>query len=162
MADMRKEISERFKKCRNKEKISARRLAHVLVSEETLKGYADDSIRQKIGKIERGTTDPEPIILKAYCKHFGVTSDYLLGIRDVKTTNEDIAMIGNNLPDKSVTITTDRYVDFLHMEKGREIILKTLKRERTISVTLLCACLGGEEADKLYEEFAKELEDTNE
>lgn len=93
MADMRKEISERFKKCRKEEKISARKLAHVLVSEETLKDYTDDSIRQKIGKIERGTTDPEPIILKAYCKHFGVTSDFLLGIRDVKTTNEDIAMI---------------------------------------------------------------------
>lgn len=71
-------------------------------------------------------------------------------------------IIGNNLPDKSVTITTDKYADYLHMEKGREIILKTLKRDRTISVTLLCACLGGEEADKLYEEFSKELEDTNE
>lgn len=71
-------------------------------------------------------------------------------------------IIGNNLPDKSVTITTDKYADYLHMEKGREIILKTLKRDRTISTSLLCACLGGEEADKLYEEFAKELEDTNE
>ena len=90
---MREKISERFIECRNRENISARKLARILVSEETLKGYTDDSIRQIIGKIERGTTDPNPIIIKAYCKHFNTTSDYLLGIRNVKTTNEDIAMI---------------------------------------------------------------------
>ena len=49
-----------------------------------------------ISKIETNKKIPptkSPEVIKAYCEHFGVTSDFLLGLRDVKTTNEDIAMI---------------------------------------------------------------------
>lgn len=49
-----------------------------------------------ISKLENQQKDPpttSPDVIKAYATHFNVTADYLLGIRDIKTVDENIAMI---------------------------------------------------------------------
>lgn len=49
-----------------------------------------------ISKIENSKKNPptkSPTILKAYADYFNVTTDYLLGIRDTKQADENIAMI---------------------------------------------------------------------
>lgn len=49
-----------------------------------------------ISKLENQQKEPpttSPDVIKAYATHFNVTADYLLGIRDIKTVDENIAMI---------------------------------------------------------------------
>lgn len=51
-----------------------------------------------ISKLENSKKEPPSTsieVLKAYAKHFNVTADYLLGIRDTKTVDENIVMICN-------------------------------------------------------------------
>lgn len=51
-----------------------------------------------ISKLENSKKEPPSTsieVLKAYAKHFNVTADYLLGIRDTKTVDENITMICN-------------------------------------------------------------------
>lgn len=88
-------IANRFKECRNKEGVSQKKLAELLCQNELKDlNYSESSIRQVIRKIEEEEKYYPPLhILKAYCKRYNTTSDYLLGIRDVSTTDEDIAMI---------------------------------------------------------------------
>lgn len=48
-----------------------------------------------ISKIETKTVIPPTTsldVLKAYAHHFNVTTDYLLGLRDTQTIDENIAM----------------------------------------------------------------------
>lgn len=49
-----------------------------------------------ISKLENQQKEPpttSPDVIKAYATHFNVTADYLLGIRDTKSIDENIAMI---------------------------------------------------------------------
>lgn len=86
-------ISERFLNLRLDEEPNLSQFAKKLAINE-LDGKSITAVRQAIMKVENGDQAmPSLYLIKAYCKHFGVTSDYLLGLRNVKTTNEDIAMI---------------------------------------------------------------------
>lgn len=87
-------ISKRFLNVRLDEEPNLSLFAKNL-SENELKGKSFTAIRQAIMKVENGDQTMPPLyLIEAYCKHFNyVTSDYLLGIRDVSTTDEDVAMI---------------------------------------------------------------------
>lgn len=52
--------------------------------------------QSSISKLEKSKNNPptkSPSVLKAYSEHFNVTTDYLLGFRNTKIVDENIAMI---------------------------------------------------------------------
>lgn len=86
-ADLRKS-----KKDKNGKDMPIRQLANEL-SNEYIKEYKADIIRQEIGKVENKDKFPQLFLIDGYSKYFHVTSDYLLGLRDTKPVDENIAMI---------------------------------------------------------------------
>lgn len=63
---------------------------------EAFKKQGNPVSQSMISKIENSKKNPptkSPTILKAYADYFNVTTDYLLGIRDTKQADENIAMI---------------------------------------------------------------------
>lgn len=94
-----KPISERFANLRKSKKdihgkdMPIKKLAEELTNEKYVEDYTADIIRQEIGKVENKGKFPQLFLIKGYCKYFNVTSDYLLGIRDTKPVDENIAMI---------------------------------------------------------------------
>lgn len=107
-----KTIGERFTDLRKSKKdkhgkdMPTIQLARELSNEKYIKGYAADVIRQEIGKVENNGKFPQLFLIKGYCKYFNVTSDYLLGIRDTKPIDENIAMINKvtGLSDEAIQI----------------------------------------------------------
>lgn len=65
--------------------------------------------RQTIGRIEKETQSPSAEILKAYCKYFNVTSDYLLGLNPSRKKDISYSSIGEflGLSDKSIDTIKD-------------------------------------------------------
>lgn len=94
-----KTISERFKDLRTSKKdthgkdMPIQQLAKELANEKYIKDYSIDVIRQEIGKVESKGKFPQLFLIDGYSKYFHVTSDYLLGLRDTKPVDENIAMI---------------------------------------------------------------------
>ena len=86
-ADLRK-----TKKDKNGKDMPIRQLANEL-SNKYIKEYKADIIRQEIGKVENKDKFPQLFLIDGYSKYFHVTSDYLLGLRDTKPVDENIAMI---------------------------------------------------------------------
>lgn len=67
-------------------------LAQELLDKKCITNYSVDIIRQEIGKTEKGKF-PQPFLIEGYSKYFNVTSDFLLGLRETKSVDENIAMI---------------------------------------------------------------------
>lgn len=94
-----KTIGERFADLRKSKKdnrgkdMPVIQLAQELSNKKHIKDYEVDVIRQEIGKVENKGKFPQLFLIKGYCGYFKVTSDYLLGIRDTKPVDENIAMI---------------------------------------------------------------------
>lgn len=76
-----------------------------------------------ISKLETSTKEPPTKsfeVIKAYSEHFKVTSDYLLGLRDIPTVNENVVMIYKytGLNEKSIEtlkiLKRSEYIDVLN------------------------------------------------
>lgn len=97
-----KPIGERFAELRKSKtdehgkEMPIIQLARELSNEKYIKDYKKDIIRQEIGKVENKGKFPQLFLIKGYCEYFNVTSDYLLGIRNSKPVDEDIAMISKS------------------------------------------------------------------
>lgn len=94
-----KTIGERFTDLRKTKKdihgkdMPIQQLAKELANEEYIRDYKSDVIRQEIGKVESKGKFPQLFLIEGYSKYFHVTSDYLLGLRNTKPIDENIAMI---------------------------------------------------------------------
>ena len=105
-------ISERFTDLRKSKKdkygknIPVFQLAQELSDKKYIENYTTDVIRQEIGKVENKGKFPQLFLIEGYSKYFKVTSDYLLGIREARTVDENIAMISKTtgLSDDSINI----------------------------------------------------------
>ena len=105
-------ISERFTDLRKSKKdkygknIPVFQLAQELSDKKYIENYTTDVIRQEIGKVENKGKFPQLFLIEGYSKYFKVTSDYLLGIRESRTVDENIAMISKTtgLSDDSINI----------------------------------------------------------
>ena len=103
-------VSKRFIELRESQKdehgkpMPVIQLAHELLAQKFIVNYESDVIRQEIGKVERKGKFPQLFLIEGYCKYFKVTSDFLLGIRDTKVVDENIAMINKTtgLSDTSI------------------------------------------------------------
>lgn len=94
-----KTIGERFAALRKTKKdihgkdMPIQQLAKELANEDYIRDYKSDVIRQEIGKVESKGKFPQLFLIEGYSKYFHVTSDYLLGLRNTKPIDENIAMI---------------------------------------------------------------------
>ena len=69
------------------------KLGRKLMTQDELAKILDID-RNRIQQLETSPkVIPKENELRAYCKYFNTTSDYLLNIRDTKAVNENIAMI---------------------------------------------------------------------
>ncbi|MCM1237468.1 MAG: hypothetical protein NC489_45965 [Ruminococcus flavefaciens] len=97
-----KTIGERFAELRKSKKdahgkeMPVFQLARELVDGKYIENYEINVIRQEIGKVENKGKFPQLFLIKGYCGYFNVTSDYLLGLRNSKPVDEDIAMISKS------------------------------------------------------------------
>ena len=92
-------IGKRFKDLRTSQKdkygkeLPGLQMAQKLVDNQCIENYSADVIRQEISKVEKEGKFPQLYLIEGYCKYFNVTSDYLLGLRETKTVDENLAMI---------------------------------------------------------------------
>lgn len=113
-------------------KMTAKELADIF----TKRGY-DTLTHSAIRKIETNKREVSIHELKGYCEVFNTTSDYLLGIRDTKPVDENIAMIGK------VTGLNDTSIECLKCLSSNDTeihalsILNTLMRNKEIFTALL-------------------------
>lgn len=93
-------ISKRFTDLRKSKKdkygkdMPVLQLARELLENQCIINYKADVIRQEISKVEKEGKVPQLFLIAGYSKYFSVTSDYLLGLRNTKTIDENTAMIG--------------------------------------------------------------------
>lgn len=96
--DKRETIGKRFEDLRTSQtdkygkELPVIQMAQKLIDTQCITNYSADVIRQEISKVEKGKF-PQLYLIKGYSKYFNVTSDYLLGLRETKTVDENIAMI---------------------------------------------------------------------
>ncbi len=111
-------IGERFAILRKTKKdthgkdMPIQQLAKELANEGYIKDYDFDVIRQEIGKVESKGKFPQLFLIEGYSKYFNVTADYLLGLRDTKLIDENIAMINR------ITGLSDDSINTLKKVKG--------------------------------------------
>lgn len=76
--------------------------------------------RYRVADIERGKTTPTIEDIKIISKEFNISSDYLLGISDVQSTDTDVKMICE------YTGLSEYSVDVLRFFNGHDMICKTI------------------------------------
>lgn len=104
-------IGKRFKNLRTSQKdkhgkeLPGIQMAQKLIDTQCVTNYSVNVIRQEISKVEKGKF-PQLYLIEGYSKYFNVTSDYLLGLRETKTIDENIAMISKvtGLTDESIEV----------------------------------------------------------
>lgn len=64
-------------------------------------------------------------------------------------------ILGNIIEDKFVSIPIEDYDEYKMLLKGRQIIVDTFDRDRSVSALLLLSCLGGEKASRMYAELVR-------
>lgn len=93
-------LNEKIKTLRNKEGISQQELSRLI-----------GTSKSTIGLYETGETFPNAENIKKLAEHFNVSSDYLLGLTDVPTTDTTIQAICNR------TGLSDDFVSYLETHK---------------------------------------------
>lgn len=125
--------------------------------------------RNKINRIENGTQKPDVDLLIAYSTVFNVSIDYLLGVSNVASIDENLQMIGKvtGLTDTSIKMLKqykDLYLDTLNYLIESNALHKLIK---TIVIDAPLNAFHGEKSDFLshneyivlrnIEEILKEL-----
>lgn len=121
-------IGERFKNLRTSQKdkhgkeLPGIQMAQKLIDTQCVTNYSVNVIRQEISKVEKGKF-PQLYLIEGYSKYFNVTSDYLLGLRETKTVDENIAMISKvtGLTEESIEI-----LKALRKGNGMDLFFNTL------------------------------------
>lgn len=97
----------RFREFRKNTETDAKRMLTALELSEEFKSKGYYVSRDRIAALEtKCNVIPNRDDLEAYCQYFNTTSDYLLGIRDTKPIDENIAMINKvtGLSDEAIQI----------------------------------------------------------
>lgn len=87
-------MGERLRLARKKNKMSQEEVAEKL-----------NIARSNISKYEHDKLEPNIHTIKQFCKLYGVTADYLLGIESKEGQNIIIENIGNNSPQANISIS---------------------------------------------------------
>lgn len=101
------ENNYKFRDLRESTETDAKRMMTALELSEEFKRKGYYVSRNRIAALEtKCNVIPNREDLEAYCQYFNTTSDYLLGIRNTKPVDENIAMINKvtGLSDKSIQI----------------------------------------------------------
>lgn len=138
-------ISERFTNLRKSQKdkhgkdMPVAQLAQELLESQCITNYTIDVIRQEIGKVEKKNKFPQLFLIEGYSKYFNVTSDYLLGLRETKAIDENIAMINKatGLNEKSINTLISLRKTY-RFEKDLEILNYIMSDARTFGDFLGC------------------------
>ncbi len=121
-------IGKRFKNLRTSQtdkhgkELPGIQMAQKLIDTQCVTNYSVNVIRQEISKVEKGKF-PQLYLIEGYSKYFNVTSDYLLGLRETKTVDENIAMISKvtGLTDESIEV-----LKALRKGNGMDLFFDTL------------------------------------
>ena len=104
-------LKERIKFLRNRNHISQKELSRII-----------ETSKSTIGLYETGETLPNAENIKKLAEYFGVSSDYLLGLSDVPTTDTTIQAICNH------TGLSDVFVSWLSSHKDYAPQIEKLSR----------------------------------
>lgn len=87
-------MGERLRLARKKAKLSQEEVAEKL-----------NIARSNISKYEHNKLEPNIHTIKQFCKLYGITADYLLGIDTTKEQIQIVENVGNNSPQANISIS---------------------------------------------------------